>query len=121
MRSQLLVNVTMMELDRLKTIQAFVDGERKATKVAERLGISTGQLRRLTARYRAKGPVGLLSGVTVHMAEKHTVENQMPYFQQFLLVGFIESGALLPSNVYFSSIGTRTPGHPVTILVRRRV
>jgi len=55
------VSVTMMELDRLKCIQGFVDGIERSERVAERLGITTRQIRRLAKRYRDQGPVGLLS------------------------------------------------------------
>jgi Homeodomain-like domain len=55
------VTMSMRELDRVKCIQAVVDGELQAIKAAERLGITTRQLRRLTQRYRTEGPVGLIS------------------------------------------------------------
>jgi hypothetical protein len=55
------VSVTMTDLDRLKCIQGFVDGVERFERVAEHLGITTRQVRRLAERYRAHGPVGLLS------------------------------------------------------------
>lgn len=61
MRHQARVTVTMRELDRLKCLQAVVDGELKPTRAAERLGLTTRQVRRLAIRYRAEGPTGLLS------------------------------------------------------------
>jgi transposase len=51
----------MQELDRLKCIQAVIDGELKPIRAAERLGLSTRQVRRLATRYRAEGPTGLIS------------------------------------------------------------
>ena len=51
----------MRDLDRLKTIQAVIDGEMKPGRAAERLGLSVRQIERLVIRYRAEGPVGLIS------------------------------------------------------------
>jgi len=61
MRRMARVTMSMRELDRLKCIQAVIDGELYPYKAAERLGISTRQLRRLAERYRAEGPTGLIS------------------------------------------------------------
>ncbi len=51
----------MRDLERLKTIQAVVDRELKPGRAAERLGLSVRQIERLVIRYRAEGPVGLIS------------------------------------------------------------
>ena len=51
----------MRDLDRLKTIQAVIDRELKPGRAAERLGMSVRQIERLVIRYRAEGPVGLIS------------------------------------------------------------
>jgi transposase len=61
MRQMARVTMSMRELDRVKCVQAVVDGDLYACKAAERLGITTRQLRRLTRRYRTEGPVGLIS------------------------------------------------------------
>ena len=61
MRQLARVTVTMRELDRLKCIQAVVDGELQPMRAAERLGLSTRQVRRLAVRYRRENPVGLVS------------------------------------------------------------
>ena len=53
--------MTMRELDRLKCIQAVVDGDLKLVRASERLGLATRQVRRLACRYAAAGPVGLIS------------------------------------------------------------
>ena len=53
--------MSMRELDRLKVIQAVVDGELRAGLAAERLGRCARQVRRLAQRYRMEGPVGLIS------------------------------------------------------------
>ena len=55
------VTVTMRELDRLKCIQGLIDGQVKQNLVAERLGLTTRQVRRLVRRYEQDGPVGLIS------------------------------------------------------------
>jgi len=51
----------MRDLDRLKCIQAVVDGDLKLVRASERLGLTTRQVRRLARRYAARGPVGLIS------------------------------------------------------------
>jgi len=53
--------MSMRELDRVKCVQAVIDGELHATRAAERLGLSARQVRRLAERYRLEGPVGLIS------------------------------------------------------------
>jgi transposase len=60
MRQLARVTMSMRELDRLKCIQAIVDGDLRSVRAAERLGLTTRQIRRLTNRYRAEGPVGLI-------------------------------------------------------------
>jgi Homeodomain-like domain len=61
MRQLTRVTVTMRELDRLKCIQAVVDGDLQPIRASERLGLTTRQVRRLVMRYRAEGPIGLVS------------------------------------------------------------
>jgi transposase len=61
MRQLARVTMSMRELDRLKCIQAIVDGDLKPIRAAERLGLTTRQIRRLANRYRAEGPVGLIA------------------------------------------------------------
>ena len=51
MRQLARVTMTMRDLDRLKCIQAVVDGNLKPGRAAERLGLTTRQVRRLTRRY----------------------------------------------------------------------
>jgi transposase len=55
------VTMSMRELDRLKCIQAVIEGGLPAGAAAERLCMSARQIRRLTQRYRGEGPVGLIS------------------------------------------------------------
>jgi hypothetical protein len=55
------ITMTMRELDRLKVIQDVVDGRLKPLRAAERLGLTTRQIRRLVARFREYGPQGLVS------------------------------------------------------------
>jgi Winged helix-turn helix len=61
MRQLARVTVSMQELDRLKCIEAVVDGDLQPIRAAERLGLTTRQVRRLAVRYRCEGPVGLIS------------------------------------------------------------
>jgi Helix-turn-helix domain len=51
----------MIDLDRLKCIQAVVDGDIKPIRAAERLGLTSRQIRRLARRYAAQGPIGLIA------------------------------------------------------------
>jgi hypothetical protein len=55
------VSISMRELDRLKCIQAVTVGDLKSGQAADRLGLTTRQVRRLARRYAAAGPVGLIS------------------------------------------------------------
>ena len=55
------VTVTMRDLDRLKCVQGVIDGQLRLYQAAERLGMTTRQLRRLVRRYEQEGPVGLIS------------------------------------------------------------
>jgi hypothetical protein len=56
------ITMTMRELDRFKVIQSVVDGHLKPLRAAERLLLTTRQVRRLAARLREQGPPGLISG-----------------------------------------------------------
>jgi transposase len=53
--------MSMLELDRLKTIQAVSDGHLKPKLAAQRLEITTRQVQRLVGRYRTEGSAGLIS------------------------------------------------------------
>jgi hypothetical protein len=55
------VNISMRELDRLKCIQGLIDKQIKQKAVAERLGLTVRQVRRLVERYELEGPRGLIS------------------------------------------------------------
>ena len=52
------ITMTMRELDRLKMIQAVAETGLKPGRAAERLGLTTRQIRRLVARLREHGPAG---------------------------------------------------------------
>lgn len=53
------VTMSMRELDRLKCIQAVVDGGQRVMVAAGRLHLSTRQVRRLASRYRLGGHLNL--------------------------------------------------------------
>ncbi|MCX8567340.1 MAG: Transposase [Glomeribacter sp. 1016415] len=55
------ITMTMREVDRLKVIQAVVDGGLLVWKAAERLELSRRQVERMVARYRTEGASGLIS------------------------------------------------------------
>ncbi|MBC8726705.1 ISNCY family transposase [Paraburkholderia sp. 31.1] len=55
------ITMTMRELDRLKVIQDVTEGRLKPWRAAERLGLTTRQIRRLTTRFREAGVAGLVS------------------------------------------------------------
>src|ERR1700712_4872410 len=54
------ITMTMRELDRFKVIQSVVSGWPKPWRAAERLSLTTRQVRRLAARLREQGPPGLI-------------------------------------------------------------
>jgi hypothetical protein len=56
------ITMSMRELDRFKVIQGVADGLVKPWRAAERLGLTTRQIRRLVVRLREHGPAGLVSG-----------------------------------------------------------
>ncbi|OXC73488.1 ISNCY family transposase [Caballeronia sordidicola] len=56
------ITMTMRELDRFKVIQSVVDGLLKPWRAAQRLALTTRQVRRLAARLREQGAAGLISG-----------------------------------------------------------
>ncbi|MFP7881473.1 helix-turn-helix domain-containing protein [Pseudomonas aeruginosa] len=51
----------MRELDRLKVIEAIIEGRLKPAAAAQRLRLTTRQVHRLVLRYREDGPTGLTS------------------------------------------------------------
>lgn len=55
------ITMTMRELDRFKVIQDVADGKLQPWRAAERLGLTTRQIRRLVGRLREHGPQGLVS------------------------------------------------------------
>ena len=61
MRLQARVTFAMRDLDRLKVIQAVIDGDLKPYRAAERLGLTSRQVRRLARRCEREGPIGLIA------------------------------------------------------------
>jgi hypothetical protein len=55
------ITMTMQEVDRFKVIQDVTEGRLKPWRAAERLGLTTRQIRRLATRYRESGAAGLVS------------------------------------------------------------
>ena len=55
------ITMAMRELDRLKVIQAVIDGTVKPGRAAERLGLTDRQVRRLVSSVRTEGPPGIVS------------------------------------------------------------
>nr|WP_230946192.1 ISNCY family transposase [Burkholderia cepacia] len=68
-----LITMSMRELDRLKVVEALIEQHLMPWRAAERLGISRRQIERLVARYRAAGPVGLIS-----QRRGHASNHQLP-------------------------------------------
>ncbi|WP_058185087.1 helix-turn-helix domain-containing protein [Pseudomonas aeruginosa] len=56
------VTMSMRELDRLKVIEAIIEGRLKPAAAAQRLRLTTRQVHRLVLRYREDGPAGLAWG-----------------------------------------------------------
>jgi transposase len=55
------ITMSMQELDRLKVIQAVVDGNLKPRQAAQRLDLTPRQIQRLVNRYCVVGMAGLIS------------------------------------------------------------
>lgn len=55
------ITMSMREIDRLKVIQAVIDGRMKPMQAAQRLDLTTRQVQRLVNRYRLEGACGLVS------------------------------------------------------------
>ncbi|KVL59073.1 hypothetical protein WT01_14525 [Burkholderia cepacia] len=64
------ITMTMRELDRFKVIQDVADGKLKPWRAAERLELTTRQIRRPVARLREQGAAGWLSGHRVKSGNK---------------------------------------------------
>ena len=56
-----IISMSMRELDRLKVIEAVVEGRLMPWRAAERLRLSRRQVERLANRYRSQGAAGLVS------------------------------------------------------------
>src|SRR5690242_10127133 len=56
-----MISMSMRELDRLKAIEAVVEGRLMPWRAAERLALSRRQIERLANRYRSQGAAGLIS------------------------------------------------------------
>jgi hypothetical protein len=56
------ITMSIRELDRFKVIQSVVEGLLKPWRAAERLSLTTRQVRRMAARLRKQGPPRLISG-----------------------------------------------------------
>ncbi|MFS8981605.1 ISNCY family transposase [Cupriavidus necator] len=78
------ITVSMRELDRLKTVQAVVDGQLRPGLAAERLEITDRQFRRLLERYRQEGPSGLVS-----RRRGRPSNNRMPADRESVALGLI--------------------------------
>ncbi|TDF66967.1 ISNCY family transposase [Cupriavidus sp. L7L] len=78
------ITVSMRELDRLKTVQAVVDGQLRPGVAAERLEITDRQFRRLLERYKQEGPSGLVS-----RRRGRPSNNRMPADRESVALGLI--------------------------------
>ncbi|MEM5296242.1 helix-turn-helix domain-containing protein, partial [Burkholderia sp. JPY481] len=56
-----LITASMRELERVKVIEAVIEGRLHCFQAAERLDLCTRQVSRLCRRYEACGPAGLVS------------------------------------------------------------
>jgi transposase len=59
-----LITASMRELERVKVIEAVVEGRLRCFQAAQRLGLSERQISRLCRRYEAFGPAGLVCSKT---------------------------------------------------------
>ena len=65
------ITMTMRALDRMKVIQALVDGTLRPNLAVERLGVTVRQVRRLAKRYREEGPSGRVSRRCDRLSNSH--------------------------------------------------
>lgn len=56
-----MITLSVGELERLRAVEAVVEGRLKQRQAAEQLSLSTRQLKRLVRRYRSEGAAGLAS------------------------------------------------------------
>jgi hypothetical protein len=98
MRQLARVTVTMRELDRLKCIQAVVDGCLKPIRAAERLGMTSRQVRRLAERYRLEGPVGLISRQRNQPSNRRLKEDLENQVVRILREGYADFGPTLAAE-----------------------
>lgn len=56
------ITMSIQELDRLKVVQAVIDGNLRPGQAADRLSLTVRQVQRLVKRYQLHGPAGLVSG-----------------------------------------------------------
>ncbi len=61
MNGRELITASMRELERVKVIEAVIEGRLRCFQAAERLQLSERQISRLCRRYEAAGPAGLFS------------------------------------------------------------
>ena len=61
MNGRELITASMRELERVKVIEAVIEGRLRCFQAAERLQLSERQISRLCRRYEAAGPAGLVS------------------------------------------------------------
>jgi len=57
-----LITASMRELERVKVIEAVIEGRLRCFQAAQRLQLSERQISRLCRRYEVCGPIGLVSG-----------------------------------------------------------
>jgi Helix-turn-helix domain len=83
MRQNTRVTFAMRDLDRLKCIQAVVDGDLKLVRASERLGLTTRQVRRLARRYADFGP----TLATEKLRERHGVDLAVETVRSLMVAG----------------------------------
>ena len=66
-----IITMSMREIDRLKVIQAVVDGNFKLKLAAGRSRLTVCQVRRLVTRYREEGPSGLVAQSCTYPSNNH--------------------------------------------------
>lgn len=67
------ITMSASEIDRLKVVQAVVDGNLKPMQAAQRLGLTTRQVQRLVNRYRDDGAAGIVSRKRGHIGNRQLV------------------------------------------------
>jgi transposase len=106
--------MSMRELDRLKVVEAVIEQRLMPWRAAERLGISRRQIERLVARYRAGGPLGLVSQRRGHASNHQLPEDRAHRALSLIRERYADFGPTLACETLWECHGLQL-SHPARI------